>query len=260
METLNRIQAWKDVQDLSNSQRSIDWALYNESGGTFNRDFPGVKEGYYHTKQLSKMVGISNDPADSGGWTKYGMAYNAHKSEFASFDEFKKITLADAEQMYVDGYWNSTSCQFMAYEPAFYVFDAACGSGPQMAKKMLQYALGVAVDGQIGPMTLQALQMADPYEVVRRMNHYRLQFYAGIAVRRPDNAKFLPGWNRRANVITFDEFYAQQRGGPMKKVDWDDGLTMDSLTEDLISMEIEGKAVLLSECLEYEAECANEQS
>ena len=246
MDTLNRIQAWKYGYDLSNSQRSIDWAIYNESGGTFNRDFPGVKEGFYHTRQLSQMVGLSNDPDDSGGFTKFGFAQNAHPEL-----NIATLTLAQAEQGYVDGYWNATSCQFMAYEPAFYVFDAACGSGPRMAKKMLQTALGVPADGEIGPMTIQALKNADPYELLRRMNQYRLDFYAGIAFRRPSNAKFLPGWNRRANVITYTEFYAKKAAIPMKKVGWEDELFSHQLLNEFCDMEDEGLKLLKVECEDF---------
>ena len=40
-----RIRAWDSDLNISEFDRCLSWALYNESGGAFDRRIPGVCEG-----------------------------------------------------------------------------------------------------------------------------------------------------------------------------------------------------------------------
>ncbi len=205
-----RINAWEADQGLDGFQRSLDWALYNESGGYFDRNMPGVKEGYFtegdekrtmwKRSKLSHAVGLSNEPGDSGGFTKFGVAQNAHPMV-----DVWNLDLAGAEAIYKKGYWDACRCDELPYEVAFQVFDAACGSGPGRAVKLLQRALGVTEDGKFGPATLAACHNADPVSFAEKFSEVRVAFGYSIAERDPSQAKWLPGWTRRWKVLKHGE-------------------------------------------------------
>jgi lysozyme family protein len=75
------------------------------------------------------------------------------------------------------------------------VFDAAVNQGIQRAKEMLQEALGVRVDGEIGPSTLGALALANPHILIAEYRDVRIQHYR----RDAEFDKFGAGWVKRAN-------------------------------------------------------------
>jgi len=80
------------------------------------------------------------------------------------------------------------------------VFDCAVNSGPSRSIKLLQGACpGLAIDGVIGPKTLEAAKAVDPVLVVNA----REAFVRRIVARDATQAKFLGGWlNRIAAVRT----------------------------------------------------------
>lgn len=99
--------------------------------------------------------GYVNDPNDLGGETNYGIS----KAAFPDID-IKNLTLADAETIYIDHYWNACKCDEMPWPLALYVFDAAVNQGVRPAIQMMQQALGITSDGIIGNGTLDAAKNA----------------------------------------------------------------------------------------------------
>jgi lysozyme family protein len=69
----------------------------------------------------------------------------------------RRITRGDAARVYREGYWEPAHCGALPAGVDLIVFDLAVNSGVRRAKRMLQQALGVAVDGVIGPGTRRAL-------------------------------------------------------------------------------------------------------
>lgn len=200
MSVLMRIQAWESGRCLVPFQRALDWALYNESGGAFDRSMPGVADGRFDTIALKHAVGISDDPADSGGFTKFGIAQNAHPDI-----DVRSMTLAQASQIYAAQYWHPLRCDDLPEAVAIMVFDAACGSGIRVAAQALQRALGIEDDGVIGPQTIAAAKAMDQMLLCERIKQKRFDFFDSIVARRPSNVKFLPGWKRRASFLKFGE-------------------------------------------------------
>lgn len=131
---------------------------------------------------------------DSGGETKDGWAKTAHPS-----DDIKKIRLAKILRGYKSGYWDACSGDLLKPRVAAIVFDVACGSGPRKGCTMLQQALGVAVDGAIGPATLAAANAMDPVALTEKIHQLRVAYYREIGVGH--NAEFLNGWLNRANDV-----------------------------------------------------------
>jgi len=76
---------------------------------------------------------------------------------------------------------------------AFQLLDFAVNSGPRAAKRELQRALGVVVDGVIGPKTLEALHERDEADVVMLLLAERIDLLTGLQTWLTHGR----GWMRR---------------------------------------------------------------
>jgi lysozyme family protein len=107
---------------------------------------------------ISKIVladeGVySNDPRDSGGETKWGIARAKHPE--ISADAWAKFTQNDALKIYYDQYWTPNRCGEMDWRWALGIFDGAINEGSVI--KLAQRALGIKVDGVVGPEVLAGM-------------------------------------------------------------------------------------------------------
>jgi lysozyme family protein len=68
------------------------------------------------------------------------------------------------------------------------------------AARMLQDAVTVSGDGRIGPLTLHALDLADPTKVMEDLRAEATNYYDEVVARDPDKQMFLQGWLRRASA------------------------------------------------------------
>jgi lysozyme family protein len=71
------------------------------------------------------------------------------------------------------------------------VFDAAYNGGHPAL--WLQKAVGVKMDGIIGPVTIAAVNAADPLQVIMRFNSYRLSYFTALSTWET----FGRGWANR---------------------------------------------------------------
>ncbi len=140
---------------------------------------------------LGSEGGYSNDPADSGGETMWGVTKRvaqANGYQGAMHD----MTQDQAKAIYKPLYWDAV-CGDQLGDLAFHVFDAAVNSGPAQAVRWLQQSLGVADDGVIGPATRAAIAQADTARLARVFTGNRLDFMTGLATW----PNFGKGWARR---------------------------------------------------------------
>ena len=72
-------------------------------------------------------------------------------------------------------------------------FDAAVNSGPSRGAKWLQQALGVTVDGKIGPQTIAAAQATYAPAAIQRAVGFRLAFLRSLKTW----PTFGKGWTAR---------------------------------------------------------------
>jgi lysozyme family protein len=77
------------------------------------------------------------------------------------------------------------------------VFDMAVNSGPSRAARTLQAALGVQVDGKIGPQTIQAAKVVHPSGLISDYCDSRLAFLRSIAGWET----FGKGWKKRVEDV-----------------------------------------------------------
>lgn len=142
-----------------------------------------------------------NTPNDPGGSTAWGVTFTTwagwqrlHNAS-VSMAEFQACKQPDFLPLYRAMYWNACRCGNMG-PIGIQIFDIAVGSGPGNAARFLQTVLGVDVDGQIGPLTVAALNAAIPAAINYALCNERERFYAAL----PTAKYFERGWDRRAEA------------------------------------------------------------
>lgn len=141
--------------------------------------------------------GYVNDARDPGGETKYGISKRSYPGE-----DIKNMTLERAKEIYRRDFWGPAGCDAVPHGIKFDLFDMAVNSGVKPAVRTLQRAAGLedrAVDGVLGPRTLQAVQSHPTPRLIARFNGARLEFMAGLTTW----PAFGRGWARRiaANLM-----------------------------------------------------------
>lgn len=106
--------------------------------------------------------GHSSDSRDPGGETKYGISKRAYPNE-----DIPAMTLDRAKFLYRRDYWDAIRAEELPWAWALLVFDCAVNQGVATATRMMQDALGVMVDGKIGPRTIAAAQGRDSRTLAR---------------------------------------------------------------------------------------------
>jgi lysozyme family protein len=173
---------------------------------------------FFSTKLLSIEGGYSGDPDDSGNYlngrligSKFGIsasALAAHRGyRTLTVEDMKNLTAAEALDIAMTDYfsaigffrldWNIVTCS---------VVDMGFNAGPKMAAMMLQRLIHVADDGLVGDFTARAYhQWIASHGIADCAKRWRLErqaYYALVVQRRPNQAKFLDGWNARAALFT----------------------------------------------------------
>jgi len=138
---------------------------------------------------------------DAGGGTKWGVSQRQYPEL-----NIEGLSRDRALLIFEDDYWNKVKADLLPRGIRHDVVDFAFNSGPLRAKVRLQRAANIALghariaeDGQIGPMTLAAVNAANTTRMLTIYRALRVAFLVGIVERRPDQGKFLYGWLRRAN-------------------------------------------------------------
>ena len=132
--------------------------------------------------------GLVDHPSDPGGLTKYGISQRSYPRE-----DIRGMTLERAKEIYKNDFWNKAGCDAVPSAVIFDLFDMAVNSGVSRAIKSLQRTVGVADDGVLGPVTLQAVQSMSPQRLVARFNGARLLFMASLS----NWPAFSRGWATR---------------------------------------------------------------
>ncbi|MEP9368646.1 glycoside hydrolase family 108 protein [Xanthobacter sp. VNH20] len=112
------------------------------------------------SRVLSYEGGYSDHPADPGGPTMKGIIqreYDAYRARRGLPKQSVRLISDDEmHDIYRTSYWDACRCDELPPGVDFVVFDGAVNSGPTQSLKWLQRALKVPVDGDIGPVTIEA--------------------------------------------------------------------------------------------------------
>lgn len=163
---------------------------------------------------LKSEGGYVNHPKDPGGATNKGITqatYDAYRSRKQSV---RLITDAEVASIYKSRYWDAVQADDLPAGLDYAVFDFAVNSGPVRAIRFLQDALGVSVDGQIGPLTVKAaLRHPQPLTVISKLCDKRL-YWLKLLKTWPTFGK---GWESRVNSVRSLSLKMAQDGPPVSR-------------------------------------------
>ena len=139
---------------------------------------------------------LSDEPEDSGGLTKYGISQRSYPHV-----DIANLTRDEAIEIYRADFW--APYKEFPEKVAVKVFDLAVNMGHRPAVTLLQRALrscgaDLADDGILGPLTRQAVAVAQPDLLVAALRSEAAGFHRLLAGQKPANKKFLNGWIKRS--------------------------------------------------------------
>jgi lysozyme family protein len=137
---------------------------------------------------LKHEGGYVNSPMDPGGKTKFGISQRT----YPNLDIFN-LTKEDAIEIYKKDFWDKMQLDLFPPSMRLIVFDCAVNQGPGAAVGLLQAALGVKVDGLLGPDTFKKMNEANSDKLVNAYARFRLNRY----IENPKFQHFGEGWIRR---------------------------------------------------------------
>lgn len=151
---------------------------------------------------LSHEGGWSNDPADPGGATNFGITMEtARRHGIRTPDELLRITPAQVADIYRKDYWVWDGVEDQ--QVATKLFDMGVNMGVRTAVRLCQdglNTLGAAleVDGRLGPKTLESINAVTSNHMLDVLAYEAADYYKAIVAKRPESRKFLKGWLKRA--------------------------------------------------------------
>lgn len=143
---------------------------------------------------LKREGGYSNDVADPGGETNFGIS----KRSFPDLD-IKALTREQAKEIYRQQYVLAPGFDKIPdHALRAQMVDFGVNSGPATAIKFLQRLLRVDADGVLGGVTLSMLWKHDPLLVNDALAGARAAFIDDLTDRRTAMKKFEEGLESRA--------------------------------------------------------------
>ena len=161
---------------------------------------------------LKAEGGYSNDPADNGGETNWGITKATARANGYT-GEMKSLPLDTAIKIYKSQYWlqpKFSQVASLSSKVAMELFDTGVNCSTGFAQKALQECLNLlnqngklyanlVVDGGIGQKTLDALSIClkrpnGENVVLKVLNGLQFVRYKEICERREDQEKFMWGW------------------------------------------------------------------
>lgn len=147
---------------------------------------------------LAMEGGYTNDPADPGGPTNFGITLADYaRSQHTPITPANRDTLvhglqhipsAQVRAIFLNDYWLLAACPNLPPSLALFHFDTAVNMGTSTAIRMLQTALDCTIDGEFGQQTQAAAASADPREA--------LESYAALRRRRYRSLTSFPRFGR----------------------------------------------------------------
>lgn len=144
---------------------------------------------------LREEGGLTDDPRDPGGLTKYGISKRAYPNV-----DIASLTEAQAKAIYERDYWRPVRCHEVPPALALCLFDAAVNMGTGTAVKLLQRALKLTEDGKFGAGTMAAVKAARMDDLIGRFMGARAIYYTQLKTFEA----FGRGWIIRLFRVTQD--------------------------------------------------------
>ncbi len=152
--------------------------------------------------------GYVDNPKDPGGATNFGITRRtlARWRNISPWwklpkSQVKSLKQPEVKAIYRSLFWDRCRASLIPAGLDYALFDFAVNSGPSRAIKHLQALLGVARDGIVGPVTLDAIgrfsSRKGTGELIRALSDRRLGFLRRLAGFKT----FGRGWTRRVASV-----------------------------------------------------------
>lgn len=146
---------------------------------------------------LKHEGGKSNDPHDPGGRTNQGItqaAYDTYRQwkGLKTRDVFD-MSNSERDTIYCRDYWIAISASQLPHAIAIFGFDAAVQHGVHESIVLLQQAAGVTSDGDMGPVTLGAINGSNTHHLLQEYGARRMHYYGDLS----EFSRYGLGWSRR---------------------------------------------------------------
>lgn len=136
---------------------------------------------------------VTNDPDDRGGLTKYGISHRSYPGL-----DIRNLSEAQAIEIYRRDYWQPLRLDEIQHTGiAAAIFDTGVNMGTGTAARLAQSLAGVPVDGIIGPVSVRAINGAEPSLYLAMFVLSRIERHSQICTRDPSQRKYLHGWVKR---------------------------------------------------------------
>ncbi|WP_417247784.1 holin-associated N-acetylmuramidase [Celeribacter sp.] len=178
---------------------------------------------------IAREGGYVNDPDDPGGATKHGVTIATLRRLGVDVDGDGQVTTRDVRQLsrkqardiFIEHYFTRPRIDELPPVLHATVFDMYVNAGAN-AVRVLQRLLGdmglqVAVDGIIGPQTIEAATIAQslaPHHLVDAYGIARRNYYYALADKRPASRKYARrrdggkgGWIKRAEEFISERYH-----------------------------------------------------
>lgn len=151
-----------------NFLEAVDFIIYLEGGAT-----------------------VVNDPDDPGGLTKFGISQRSYPNL-----DIRNLTIDQAREIYKADFWDKVNGDNLPSGLNLLVFDAAINQGEDRASMALQRIVHAKPDGNIGTVTLEALQGRSISELILLYSLERHRLYT-----KAKWEKYGAGWSKRLLIV-----------------------------------------------------------
>lgn len=150
---------------------------------------------------LAHEGGYSNNPADPGGPTKYGITIGDYRSYIkadGTATDVKAMAVDEAKKIYRGRYWDVMRCDELPSGVDYAVFDYAVNSGVGRSGKVLRRVLGLgASTPAVTQSVVNAAAKSSAQEIVAAICDERLRFLKSLRTW----PTFGAGWARRVSEV-----------------------------------------------------------
>lgn len=153
---------------------------------------------------LREEGGWADNSDDPGGATMKGVTLATFQSHYpgSTADDLRNITEDQLAAIYRNGYWNTVRGDDLPAGVDLSVFDFGVNAGPRRSVEMLQSAVGVDADGDLGPISMAAISAASPATVVASLSGMQRAHYESLDTFDVFGAGWLARNERRLQAAT----------------------------------------------------------
>lgn len=149
---------------------------------------------------LEEEGGLADNPKDPGGLTKYGISQRSYPHV-----DIRALTPEGAAAIYARDFWPACGADKLQWPLCLFVFDHAVNAGSAAAIRCLQRAAHVGDDGELGPLTLAAVERVNLRSLCRQFNVERCRYYVSLR----GFSTFGLGWLGRVASVALKAGWAQ---------------------------------------------------